>query len=376
MNDLNNEKGYALVTVLLMMVVFIVISLSFMGQSFSSVKQNKEVEKDYQSVALAEMGVEYFEGKVRNVLKKTEIDGTTNSENLKMKVEESLANEKVEIEGYEMSSYFQITKNDGLTSFTDLNEQKNELFIHFNSLGSSESKESSLHTTMMIPIRIGSTSSKELPEFNQIQKPENIRAECKNPPIIYKSCAEILVLGSGSYPQNHNNLDGKLIYTTGALILDGNANNMDNTKIHTDGSMSLGKNMNNATNVTLEVKGAMSIGGQLRLDSSKVYVGGSMSLDGHMDIEDKSYTYIGGDASISKHLSIGTNSKMCVAGNLKAGQLDIDGKLYVKGSVEGKIKTGQPTYVNHTEFVKNCGVSGSSQTLSIMWDEISTEVDY
>ncbi|MGM0854969.1 MAG: hypothetical protein ACQEWI_20580 [Bacillota bacterium] len=376
MNDMKNEKGYALVTVLLMVVVFMVISLSFMGQSFSSVKQNKEVEKEYQSVALAEMGVEYFGGKVRNVLKESEIDGTTNSEGLKMKVEGSLENEKVEIEDEELASYFQLTKNDGLMNFSGLNEQENELIIHFKSLGSSESKETTLHTIMTIPIRIGSTSSKELPDFNQIQKPENIRVECKNPPIIYNSCAEILVLGSGSYPQNHNNLDDKLIYTTGALILDGNANNMDNTKIHTDGSMSLGKNMNNASTVILEVKGTMSFGGQLRLDSSKVYIGGSMSLAGQMDIEDNSYTYVGGDASISKHLSISTNSKMCVAGNLEASQLDIDGKLYVKGSVEGIIKSGQPTYVNHTEFVKNCGVSGSSQTISIMWDEISTEVDY
>ncbi|MFC7786034.1 hypothetical protein ACFQWC_16180 [Rossellomorea sp. GCM10028870] len=376
MNDLKNEKGYALVTVLLMMVVFMVISLSFMGQSFSSVKQNKEVEKDYQSVALAEMGVEYFEGKIRNVLKEAEVEGATNSEDLKVKVEGSLENEKVEIEDEELGSYFQITKNDDLTNFSDLNEQKNELFIHFKSLGSSESKETILLTTMTIPITIGSTSSKELPDFNQIRKPENLRGECKNPPIIYDRCDEILVLGSGSYPQNHNDLEDKLIYTTGALILDGNANNMNTTQIHSDGSMSLGKNMNNASNVILEVKGAMSFGGHLRLDSSKVYVGGSMSLDGHMDIEDNSYTYVGGGASISKHLSIRKNSKMCVAGNLEASQIHVNGKLFVKGSVSGDVKSGQPTYVNRTDFVKNCGVSVSSQTLSIMWDDISTEVDY
>ncbi|WP_044338448.1 hypothetical protein [Rossellomorea aquimaris] len=372
MNDLKNDKGYALVTVLLMMVVFMVISLSFMGQSFSSVKQNKEVEKDYQSVALAEMGVEYYEETVKNVLNSLEISGINDRADLENKVIGSLKNRDV-IEEISTEAFFRIPMD---KTTANLSSDKSELVVEFESLGSSESKETTLHTTMTIPLKTGPTSSKELPDFNQILKPENLPPKCKNPPIIYDSCDEILVVGSGTFHQNHNNLDDKVIYTTGALTLDGNVNNMTNTYIHSDGSMSLGKNMNNASEVTLEVKGAMSFGGHLRLDSSKVYVGGSMSLNGHMDIEDNSYTYVGGDVSISKHLTISTNSKMCVAGNLEAGRIQVEGKLFVKGSVRGDIKSGQPIYVNHTDFVKNCGVRSSAQTLSIMWDDISTEVDY
>ena len=376
MKNLNNQTGYALVTVLLMIAVFMVISLSFMGQSFSSVKQNKVVENDYQSVALAEMGVEYYQGRVMNALKETEALGKIDSGDILTKVEASLKDEKIEMKNQEADSYFRITQNDGIQDFASLNKEKNELVIQYKSTGSSENKETVLRAKMTIPLKSGSSQSTNLPDFNQIKMPENIPGKCKNPAIIYDSCEEILVLGSGSYPENYNSLDDKVIYTTGAFALDGNANNMDHTQIHTEGSMTLGKNMNNASYVTLEIKGAMSFGGQLRLESSKVFVGGSMSLDGHMDIENNTYTYIGGSASISKHLFISENSKMCVGGNLDASQINIDGKLFVKGSVKGDIKSGHPTYVSDKDFVKNCGISGSGQTSTIIWDGINSEIDY
>ncbi|MCA1065251.1 hypothetical protein QTG56_07905 [Rossellomorea sp. AcN35-11] len=372
MNDLREERGYALVTVLLMMVVFMVISLSFMGHSFSSVKQNSEVEKDYQSVALAEMGAEYFEGKVKNVLRGSGLSGITSIEELKNRVRASLENGEG-IQEVSTAASFQIPMNN-LT--IDVTSDKSQLLITFDSVGSSEGKQTTLHTTMKIPIKIGLNPSKKLPEFNLIKQPVNVPAQCKNPAVIYDSCLSILVLGSASYSQNHNDLNNKLIYSTGALSLDGNANNMSRTSIHTDGSMNIGKNMNNAENVTLEVKGAFTSGGQLRLEKSQVYVAGSMSVAGHMDVEGNSHTYVGGDAYISKHLSISSDSKMCVAGNLEASQINIDGKLYVKGSVSGKIKTGQPTYVNDTDFVKNCGVSGSAQGITFMLDGLVSEVDY
>jgi Tfp pilus assembly protein PilX len=61
-----NEKGYALVTVLLMITIFMIIVLSVMGQSFNTVKQNQVVEDNSQTVALAEMGVSYFQKMVKN----------------------------------------------------------------------------------------------------------------------------------------------------------------------------------------------------------------------------------------------------------------------------------------------------------------------
>ncbi|MEH7493474.1 hypothetical protein, partial [Neobacillus niacini] len=75
MVDYRNEQGYALVSVLLIVVVFSVLSLSFMGQAFSSVKQNQEVEKNTQSVAISEMGVSYYQVAIQNLFeqKKDEV---------------------------------------------------------------------------------------------------------------------------------------------------------------------------------------------------------------------------------------------------------------------------------------------------------------
>jgi type II secretory pathway pseudopilin PulG len=61
-----SEQGYALVSVLLIIVIFMILILSFMGQSFNSVKQNQLVEKSSQSVALAEMGISYYQTAVKN----------------------------------------------------------------------------------------------------------------------------------------------------------------------------------------------------------------------------------------------------------------------------------------------------------------------
>jgi competence protein ComGC/cytoskeletal protein CcmA (bactofilin family) len=405
MTHLKDEKGYALVTVLLIIVVFMVISLSFMGQSFNSVKQNRVVEKNYQSVALAEMGISYYQLAVRNaylsnqegIVSQTqhqlETDRRNRVENtseyytgiivslMKQAIQSSLENEHqtLKIENRPDATY--IIQDVNITS------ESNDIIITFTSLGEEEDETSKLSAEMKIPIKdLGSTdgegsesdpsNANKLPDFNQIQEPKGIPDRCKNPPIIYDSCSEIFLAGSGSFSSNYNNLDDKLLYAKGALMLGGNANNMSNTQIHTDGSMSMGKNMNNARNVFIEVKGATSFGGQLRMDRSQVFAGGSMSVAGHLEVEDKSIIYVGGSAAVSKHLSIGSNSKMCVAGNLGASQLDIDGELYVKGSVSGKVKSGQVTQVNHAEFEKNCGVPNSSPELNVEWGDIVNKVEY
>lgn len=64
---IRNDQGYALVTVLLIITVFMMLAIAFMGQSTNSMKQNSIIEEKSQSVALAEMGVSYFEHDVRNV---------------------------------------------------------------------------------------------------------------------------------------------------------------------------------------------------------------------------------------------------------------------------------------------------------------------
>ncbi|KAB2338728.1 hypothetical protein F7731_04045 [Cytobacillus depressus] len=65
--NIYNEKGYALVTVLLTITIFMVITLTFVAQSTTSAKQNIVLEEKSISTARAEMGITYIEQGVRNI---------------------------------------------------------------------------------------------------------------------------------------------------------------------------------------------------------------------------------------------------------------------------------------------------------------------
>ncbi|MGK7377898.1 hypothetical protein ACSFXN_08635 [Planococcus sp. 1R117A] len=60
MKSLKNEKGYALVVVLLLVVLVLGISATFMSGTLNNAKQEKAVDISNQSVAAAEMGVLYY----------------------------------------------------------------------------------------------------------------------------------------------------------------------------------------------------------------------------------------------------------------------------------------------------------------------------
>ncbi|MFP8782155.1 hypothetical protein [Planococcus plakortidis] len=60
MNSSKNQEGYALVIVLLMVVLFLGISATFMAGSINHAKQEQTVDTTNQSVASAEMGVRYY----------------------------------------------------------------------------------------------------------------------------------------------------------------------------------------------------------------------------------------------------------------------------------------------------------------------------
>ena len=60
MNELKNEKGYALLVVLLVVVLFLGFSATFLMGSLNHATQERTVDTSNQSVAAAEMGVLYY----------------------------------------------------------------------------------------------------------------------------------------------------------------------------------------------------------------------------------------------------------------------------------------------------------------------------
>ncbi|ALS74305.1 hypothetical protein AUC31_03095 [Planococcus rifietoensis] len=69
MKKLNNEKGYALVIVLLIIVLFMGLAATFMAGSLNHAKQEKVVDTGNQAVAAAEMGTIYYSSDFERELK-------------------------------------------------------------------------------------------------------------------------------------------------------------------------------------------------------------------------------------------------------------------------------------------------------------------
>ncbi|MCM3637273.1 hypothetical protein M3152_06015 [Sporosarcina luteola] len=63
---MENEKGYVLLVVLFLIVFIITVSAVFIRGSLSNAKQEQIVDQNHLSVVAAEMGVDYFVGKINN----------------------------------------------------------------------------------------------------------------------------------------------------------------------------------------------------------------------------------------------------------------------------------------------------------------------
>lgn len=393
---MKDENGYALITVLLIIAVFMTLFLSFIGLTFSSVKQNQLVEKNSQSMALAEMGVSYYKTAVQNIYEanqqainntiKANVDydlthgGIKSSEEyakqavalMRSSIQQNLMNEsgKIFIEG--KSDVFFKLNDKNIYDPTD----NNALLLKIS--GTEKDKSSTLSTKMTLAPIIsglngngGSTSgSYVLPNFVSIAKPSPPN-NCQNPSSLTVSCSEILVDGSKTYSENVNGINNKTVFSTNGLTMSGNANKMENMKIHSENTFTVGKNMNNLSGTLLETKGDAVFGGQLRADSSKLIIKGNLSVDDHFTLASNSFSYIGGNAFITKHLTIYAGSKMCVAGNLTASQLNIGGVLVVKGT-----KNGVKTNISDQEFLQKCGTS-TTPNFSVEWGEtLLNDVNY
>ncbi|MCM3669898.1 hypothetical protein M3181_12900 [Mesobacillus maritimus] len=388
MQNFQNEKGYALVTVLLLITIFMVIFLSFMGQAFSSVKQNKVLEDSSQSVAVAEMGVNYFKVATQDIFERNraEVNQEVNrilnplpgedfdSEEAKavtvnataeiIKNNLLLEQSPVTIEG-RPNAFFSI---DNIQTIGNTDSEKVE--IKYTIIGTEEEKSTSLKADMEIDL--SSIIINEdlinfvLPAFNEVPKPQPGCISFSN------GCNELLVDGSQPLPGktdnngNNNGLSDKIVYSTGSLVINGNANNSYNLKVHAEDSFDITSNMNSATKLTMETKKNATFNGHLKVDSSRILIGGNLINGKHLDLDNNSFAFIGGNAAIEK-LNITNNSTMCVQGTLTLP----DNQKYIDPTSKLIVKQ----IVGEDEFEKQCG-SPTSINLSINWGQnIETKID-
>lgn len=416
-----NEKGYTLLTVLLIMTIFMLIAFSFMGQAVNSTKQNIVVETKSQSVALAEMGVTYFQHAIQNVFESNYKTVVEDIKTIRDKDNPKKSNEKyIEIAIEKMTEKLkgldpipipiESKPGAGFTieydKNTSIKPDGKVLKFDFKSIGTENGKNTTIETLMKIDFsemmneNVGNSgetgvNNANLPTGNDIPDPGNLGACINYNKKVDYTNIKCQVNGSDSY----DNSDQLTFYNstfkvTGALTLPQMNKDIVNSTLFVLGSMSTG-NMNSLTGLKLHVGGAGSFGhfngngltdsiieiaGNARMDNIKllrstIYVGNYKADFGQINGMIDSVIFVNSDAVI-KGLDLGSNSTVCVNGDLKIENnfnSNSNGKVYAKTSNKGSIK--DKLILGDAAF-KDGGACSSSAVATINWGDLKIYADY
>ncbi|MGN7399838.1 type II secretion system protein [Cytobacillus praedii] len=415
----SNEKGYTLVAVLLTITIFMILAFSFMGQAANSIKQNKVIETKSQSVALAEMGVTYFQLAVQNVFK-------SNQQSIIAQVKEARNRDikngifKADDEYIQYAIVLMIEqfksklKQTSISidekpnakfniqySENDIHSSGKEIMITFNSVGTENDKSTTIGTTMTIDFsNLMSSDGKgeennggqdlKLPSGNDIADPGNLKICSQSQSDFTNTVCQIN--GSKTFDQNDKlDFDKSIFKVTGALhfqnmnnkdmndstlyilgsMTTGNMNSLNNSKIHVDGAANFGHfNGNGLTDSIIEIGGNASFD-NMKLLRSTIYVDKYKANFGQINGMNDSKIFVNSDAVI-KGLDIGSNSIVCINGYLKIENNfnnNSNSKVYAKNSNNNNVIKGD-------EAFKDGGACSRNTGPSISWGDPSIVADY
>lgn len=379
---MKKEQGYALVTVLLVIAIFMIVGVSAIGLSFNTVKQNQVIETESQSTSVAEMGMTYYQTMIKNVYlanQETINNSLKNGPKLASNsaYAQSAASQMMTAIRTKIDSQTTSVSVDGKTDAyfriktpTTYDTTNNKITLRVE--GIDKDKTSTLSTDITIaPVASGGdqtsgssplislySSTGVLISPNLIQRP-TVNTLCQTPltlDLLNSICNNTaLILGAKTYTQNVNNLFNKTYYATGALTINKNANKMTGVNIHSEDSLTVQGNMNQGSGNVFETVHDAIFGGQLRLDLSKMYVGGNLNISDHFELANHSTAYVAGNATIVKSLTVDSTSTLCVA-----GLLTVNGDVKSVGSMTNVILSADPS------FQTKC-TAPSTQTVNIIW---------
>lgn len=423
MKKIMNERGYALVTVLLVIVIFMMLAFSFMGQATSSIKQNSVIEDNSQSVALAEMGIVYYEHAIRNVYETNhqkvidEVKAEQQNDIQKniphpddyyrqraiLKMETILKNKLNSI-----TKTFEDNPSASFTSSGTISKITNGLRIEFSSTGAAENKQTTITAALIIDFTEwvkrdedeggSNETGKPLPTGNEIKDPGKLSSCSKNNKKEDFTGSTCQIDGSVSYRNNDQlTFENSTFKVDGALTIGNMNKDIVNSTLYITGSMQT-ENMNSLTKLRLHVSGSsvfghfngqgltdsmIEIGGSatmqnIKLTRSQMFIGGAASIGQINDMVD-SYIFVNSDATITG-VNFGNNSTICINGTLSIGNINNNSnntsKIYAKAT-NPRNKNGVITITNPAEFKNVCGRNTGGES-PISWGDstITTEYDY
>jgi hypothetical protein len=424
MNYSKKEEGYALITVLLIITVFMILFLSFAGQSINNTKQNQVIEKDSQSIALSEMGVIYFETLARNVY-------ISNSDTIQNEVKNLRANDvqtgtvkandiyiqdainsmvdklkilkpmTLQIDDNPTAS-FRIDPKEGETNIVQT--INNTIKIDFISTGIENGEEKKIDGTLTMDFSGfltsddnsggGGGSNSPILTGNNISDPGNLPACSDSNKKVDFTNTTCQISGSETYSNNDQlTFNNSTFKVTGALSVPNMNNDISSSTLFIQGSMS-GENMNSLNQINLHVNGSASFGnfngnglngstieiggsstmGNMNLSGSTLYIGGTANIGQINSITDSTIyinTKINSDTTI-QGVNFGNNSTICVNGPLTIGNINNNSNgssnIYAKSSDNPKVITDSAAFMN------KC--NKSSSTISWGTPTISANFDY
>lgn len=293
--QINNQEGYALLMVLVIIVVFTTVFLSFLAQSLSNMKQNQMIEKKEQSTSLAEMGIELYKQAIvsefDDVQQKAETayqDCLSSSEDME-RAKDCAITEAVD---YLVDYLTKLESNESLNSKvindgssysienTSFQRENALLDISFSSKGISQEKTKEILAKMTIdfsPMFEATITEPNNAQENATLDPDpndqfdNCDDVVKNYDFSNKTCrfgsksskvsksyhsnqkihfnnTTLKVNGNLSYKNlNNHDFNHSLLYITGDFD-NGNQNKIKNATFYIEGSATFG-NLNNAENI-------------------------------------------------------------------------------------------------------------------------------
>ncbi|WP_071395933.1 hypothetical protein [Bacillus tuaregi] len=434
MNMKRNQHGYALLTTLLVSTLLIFIAFTFFGQSVNTVKQNKIVETNSQSVALAEMGVNLVEYKVRNIYEsnKSEI-----IKQIQLTREEDIKNNRLlSNEVYIQKAVDETWKllNDKIKKDTDITlddkasaliriekiyftKKEKELDIDFTISGIENAKAAKISTDMSIdfsqvmtnngnnpsnppsnggysPILTGT----EIPDPGQLDTCNSAKSNFTNEECqIEKSSVTFgndltlndsifKVIGKLIVGNMNNDIKNSTLFITGDLQT-GQMNSMNQLLLHVGGDATIGNlNGNGLTDSTIEIIGEAQIG-NVKMKNTTMYIGNKATINGKTTIDgntiigningmEDSTIYIDSIKSTTIAIAnLGKNSTLCVTGPLTIGNININRKdtnsnVYAKSSMNSDVITDEKAFKNA------CGKKSAPTPPPVAWGTPEINISY
>lgn len=374
---LKENRGYALLTVLMAITIFGVLSLAFITNSLNSSKQTSLIEKNSQSVGLAEMGAKYFQYAVKNasstvlpgIITQVQNERTEDLHNKINKSKDEYTQRAMTLLSNELSKEIIPTtvpiKDVGNTSFKienitfEPNNSTKVLKVTSKSIGNKNGEESAITTSVSINftdlISVVQTEVQDTTFINNLPKGN-----------------EIIVPSDLSTCDNSKDFTSRNCQFSGDKYFENNDNDIKfyNSIVKFTGLLNIPGNMNNTiTSSTLFIEDDLSFKRQVNFNKSKLYVRGIPDFDESVNFSNESVVYFGEDGNIKFNFNF-NDSDLYAAKDVffkKPSKIENQSNVNIRGFADfeetveilGGTKGSSNVYFEQADFKKNFTLDNS-----------------